>query len=358
MSKLICHFCGGAGINISDKVFTQIAELGDGFSEVVFNYLDTSLSNITKIDRKGEFWQITTRSHTKAVINGSGGETRTHATDIAVNIQEYLDSKKYTKPVNGEFHVVVSSASGGTGAAANPILVNNLMQRDIPVIVVLVGDGGIDVKNPSAGASGSALTAMNTLNTIANLSRFASMRRKTLCVVYTNNSFYKGGEQSSIKDANKTIFNTMAVISLFLSGKNEAIDYQDMLFFLDQTKYTRLSIPEGIYGVVIGSGNEINHPEEWTITGVRSLTTDKDDFRLNVMAPHQKTGKVTDENALSVFDGQFPIHLVSFANFFKEEERRLKQSTDIFAEKIGQFHNDEIGGTSDGKIDDDTGLIL
>lgn len=112
-NKMICHFCGGAAISVSDKVFRPVSELGDGFANVEFHYVDTSTANISKIEPLGEFWQIETSLHGKEKITGSGGERQTHINDARVSINKYLDNGKWTKLVPTEYHIVVSSAGGG-----------------------------------------------------------------------------------------------------------------------------------------------------------------------------------------------------------------------------------------------------
>lgn len=112
-SVLVVHGLGGCGINITDSVFSKIADLGDGFAKLKFHYFDTSRANIDKITPRGEFWMVKTKSFGKGEINGSGAERRTNGKDIMDNAKEYLDTNKYLAKNSREFHCVVSSASGG-----------------------------------------------------------------------------------------------------------------------------------------------------------------------------------------------------------------------------------------------------
>lgn len=109
--------CGGAGINVADKVISMVSELGDGFAEVSVSYCDTSRANIDKITPKGKFWQVTTKSHGKDAIDGAGSERQKLSNDIIANVTEYLDSLKIVKHTVGEYYMVIFSASGGKKVA-------------------------------------------------------------------------------------------------------------------------------------------------------------------------------------------------------------------------------------------------
>lgn len=113
MGKINVIACGGAGINIADKVISMVGELGEGFAEVAVSYCDTSRANIDKITPKGKFWHVTTKSHSKDAIDGAGSERQKLSNDIIANVTEYLDSNKILKHITGEYYFVVFSASGG-----------------------------------------------------------------------------------------------------------------------------------------------------------------------------------------------------------------------------------------------------
>ena len=112
-NKMICHFCGGAAISVSDKVFRPVSELGAGFADVEFHYADTSTANISKIKPLGEFWQVETSLHGKEKITGSGGERSTHLQDAKTSINKYLDKGNWTTMKHNEYHIVIASGSGG-----------------------------------------------------------------------------------------------------------------------------------------------------------------------------------------------------------------------------------------------------
>lgn len=345
-NTMIIHGAGGAGINICDKVFNMVSELGDGFANVKFNYIDTSTANIDKIEPKGQFWLVKTKQHSKETINGSGSERKTHVGDIMANVVEYLDNNKITKKIPGEYHLVISSGSGGSGSVLNSLIIKNLLERDIPVISVLIGD------------SSNGLSAINTLNTLASLNQIAKSTKKPLSIVYVNNhAMAESGLHNAEKEANKVLFNTMSTLALFLSSKNEAIDGQDMASIIDQSHYKTIDITPGLYGLTIYS-KKIDLPKGSVPTVGRTLTINNRDFDTGLTLLHHKRGYVTEENALDIYKEQFPLHMISYANFFSIEEKSLKSVTENYYNIMNSIKSEDVGGSSRSNVDDDSGLVF
>lgn len=350
-NTLIVHGCGGAGINICDKVFTSIAELGDGFANIVFNYLDTSRANIDKIKPQGDFWLVQTKAHSKVAITGSGGERRTHAEDIMKNIDEYLDNRQYMKRHPEEFHIVVFSASGGTGAVAGPVLVRSLVSRDIPTIALFVGD------------SSNGLNCMNTVNTIATLDNIAQNCKKPISVIYVNNhSLIKNNSLASgEQEANRIITNIMTTISLFLSGELEAIDNQDMFGIIDQSHYKTIPVKHGLYGILVYTGiiDTTTLPSGSIPTVCRTLTLSNEEYDVDISLLHHKRGFVTKDNAITTINAtNFPLHMLACANFLSSEMATLQKLSDDYYNRLSNIEQNTIKGTANSKQDETTGLIF
>ena len=223
--KIVGHFCGGTGINIADNTIKLIASLGEGFSDIVFNYVDTSRANYDKLsDPLGELFLVENKEYGNKTMHGSGGDRSIKAAQIMANIPDYLNSKKYLKKEPDEYHMVIASASGGTGSVLLPLLTRELLRRDIPVFCVVIGD------------SSNAMFCINTLNTLATLNKFAIEANKPLSIVYYNNSnYFVDGLSAAEKSVNKQLFVTMTAMSLFLSGTNGKLDNQDIINFIDQS---------------------------------------------------------------------------------------------------------------------------
>lgn len=349
--KLILHLCGGAGINIGDKVLSTVADLGEGFAEVVFNYIDTSRSNIDKIEPLGKFTHIKTQSFGKGTIDGSGSVRSTHAADIDVGVKAYLDSMKYNKPVTGEFHIVISSGSGGSGSTINPYLVNTLLSKNIPTMSVVIGD------------SSNSLSAGNTTKTLMSLDNIARAKNKPLAMVYVNNHrFESKGSQKAEEESNKILFNMFSALALFMSSTNEALDYADLLGILDPTMYNS-SLPApvkpGLYGIYIHSG-DIEFDESMTPIIARSLSVEGVSYDTGLTLGHHKRGYISkdNENVLNIYGDKLPLHLVLYANFFKAEVELLNKINQNFKNILEGITSEKLFGDVVTDTVDDSGIVF
>lgn len=345
-NKLICHFAGGCAISVSDKVVTKIAELGDGFADIVFNYIDTSNANISKISPRGDFWKIKTAQHGKHEIDGSGGERRQNAVDVLADTKEYLDSKKYNKINPNEFHLVMCSGSGGSGNVISIGIIDNLLKANIPTIAVVIGD------------SSNGLYGINTLNTLASLNSISIKNNKPLGIIYSNNySSGYGNIKKGEEEVNKLIQSYITTLALFLSGNNENLDNQDMRGIIDQSNYKTIGINPGLYGIQFFS-KEVKKIEGSAPTVGRTLTLPDDDTSVGVPLLHHKVGYVDDNDAIAMFKDQFPLHMVMFSNFFEAEEENLNKIADDAYNVANSIKSKDVQGTSKSKLDDETGLVL
>lgn len=345
MSKIVLHLCGGCGISVASKTLHNLSHLGSGFAEMEFNYLDSSTANIGKIEPKGEFFTIESTSHTSNKIAGSGGERGTHAVDISVAVNKYLDGKKFKEMRNGEYHVIVCSASGGTGNVIGLFLAKALVSRGIPVVTVLIGD------------SSTLLYAQSTLRTLASFDGLAREKNKAISIMYINNHTLGKTSNESEKLVNDLVYKAIAGLSLFLSGQNESIDEQDMLMVIDQSRYTSISVPAGLYALLIGTGTITPPPGSFPTTG-RSLGRADDVCDLDIPFMAFKRGIVTDPNAASVYDKSFPIHLVNFGNFLTDENEKLNRAITSFKEITSNYKHNNFVADEGAKVNSELGIVI
>lgn len=347
-NTIVVHGCGGAGINITNDVFTKLETLGDGFATIKYHYLDTSTANIDKIQPRGEFWRITTKTNSKTEITGSGGERITHAKDIMANIEEYLDKNNYIKRDPNQFHMVVFSASGGTGNVCGVGLIRSLITKSIPTIAIVIGD------------STNGLNTKNTINTIASLDMVARGCKKPLSIIYFNNHHLAEGKtlQEAEEDTNKLLTNVLTTISLFLSGDNTALDNQDMYGIIDQSHYTTIGIEPGLYSLTVHS-KEIKLANGAIPTVGRTLTLENHDFDTNLTLLHHKRGYVTNSNAISIVkEENFPLHLIASANYLTNEEQSLRKIEEDYNNILANIKNNSISGSTSSNLDDSVGLVF
>ena len=357
--KLNVVAAGGAGISISDKVITKIGELGSGFASVDKYYIDSSYNNIHKIDYdENKFFKITSKSVGGNELAGAGGNRTNNVSDVVIGVQEFLNKYKFTKPVTGEYFVVIFSGSGGSGSNIGSLLLKELLLRDIPAIGILVGD------------SSSGEACINTMGVLSGLDNIAKSISKSLSLFYVNNhSMVKKNakkesdlvlSQNDKEDkANEQIFHFMVGLSLFTSGVNESLDYSDVKTMLcpHNIKTFKTPMPSGVYNICLT--NDLNNlPEGFDVMMARSLTADGElDINLgeNVLLSH-KAGKVVDENARETYKGRLPLYLAGTVNFLNKEVENLNNLSSNMVNIAKGIENKTIAA-SIGE-EDENGLIM
>jgi hypothetical protein len=355
-NKIIVHACGGAGINIADQVINKVSELGEGFSNIEFQYVDTSTSNIDKITPKGEFFKITAQSYGAEKIDGSGGSRQKHAADITKNMPTYMNTIGIHKRVTGEYHMVVFSGSGGSGSVIGPVLIKHLMERDIPTIAVVVGD------------SSNAAYTKSTMGTISTLDNFAISAKKPLSVIYVNNHGLSTGitHSEAEKQANKQLLNTISLVSLFLSNEHESLDYSDMVNIIDMSQHKTVwdeSVSEnlsGLYGLAVYSKEIklISSAHAVIPIAARGLGVGDIEADTNVELMQYKKGKITNQNPIKLYKDLAPLFMVTYANFLTAEHTALKQSNNNFKNILNTIQNGRLLDESNSVQDNETGLVF
>lgn len=349
--KIIMHLCGGAGINIAGGNEKHgLHNLGilskhKGFANIQFNYLDSSRANIDKITPQGEFYQVAKVGLTEAEIQGAGGNRINIVKQVQDFLPKYIDQNGYHKKVTGEYHIVVASASGASGSVLQPILINHFFKVGIPVIAVVIGD------------SSNALYSKNTKNTLASLHNMAIKANKVLPIIYANNNRAEQGDLAAKeRETDRVIWSTISTLSAFLSGDNEALDAKDLEVFVDQSSYTAITIPPGLYGLRMFS-KQISVPEGTKPVVARTLTLHDVPYDINVQLLHHKVGYITDPEVIKIFQDQVPLHLVSYSNFFDTEAEYLDKCIEDYDALMRSIKTTAVSGTADS-VEDDSGLII
>lgn len=357
--KLNVISCGGCGISVADKVVTKIAELGEGFAAVEQYYIDSSVNNIKDIEHDSQrFFKITSRGVGAGEIAGAGGNRTNNIQDVSLGVQEFLNKYKFTKPVTGEYVVVIFSGSGGSGSNIGSLMLKELMIREIPVVAIMVGD------------SSSGESCVNTVNTLSGLDKIAKGIQKSLSLLYVNNhnmvnknpkkeSEINTGVAVKEDKANEKIFHFLTGLSLFASGVNESIDYSDIKIFLTphNVKTFKTTLSTGVYNIEI-TGDITDLPDDFDVIMARSLTADKEagvDLKDTMLVSH-KAGRVVTENAIDTYKGKFPLYLVNAVNYLQKEVDKLNDLSSNMANIAKGIDNKTI--TSAIGDEDEFGLIV
>lgn len=347
-NKLIVHGLGGAGITVSKTIIEPLSQLGEGFADIDIHYIDTSDSNRNTLgDNTDNLWVVKSKSHSNRELSGSGSERSTNVTVIQDSIPQYLDYYQYTEPKNNEFHIVVTSISGASGSTALYFLVKNLLERKIPLILILIGD------------SSNSIYCKNTLKSLASLYNLADETQEAISICYVNNNIIADSDDilEKIKRVNEVIRNMVYMLSLFLSGENEGIDSQDMINFIHPSRYKSINVKPGLYGLGFYSNNVSIPNSAIPIIG-RTLTLKDASADTKLTLLHHKHGYVYIENVFKTIKKEdLPMHVVLLANFLETEEQHLQDTIATFDKLEASIKTNtkkNISSLSDGN----SGLVL
>lgn len=286
---------GGAGMNICNTMFENHRGHEEaGMAMIDTYYLDTSTANL-KPTMPGDKVYIVPVPPGE---DGSGKERKKNAQLIMKHVKDILQ-----KHPPGYINVLVSSASGGTGAVFAAILTNELLKMDQMVINVTIGvaDSGAEIKN--------------TLNTLQSFEGIVDTLKRTVPVAYFENS-----KETPMSKVDEQVAEFIAAVSTIFSRLNEGLDTRDLYNFLNIEKLTDHKPHAVSLRAYAGQLRAEEHRD--TIT-VASAVTTKDNRGIEFMLPYTTYGVLPAE-INSEITSQAPIHLVTSAYPFNDIAKRLK----------------------------------
>ena len=338
--EMILIGCGGAGTSIVGNLSSHLANLGDGFADVSTEYVDTSDANIKLLvkDLENNFFIIKS-TNVGEDISGSGAIRAENATHIFAGANEFVNSREYDNKELAKYYVLIASASGGSGSLILPAIASNLLEKNLNVIVMLVGD------------SGNKKAIENTLNTIASLNGTATHHDKTLSIIYFDNTKSNGAtHKEKLANVDKEIFRHLTLLSAFLSGDVSALDQKDMSVFFNINKLN--DIPAGLYALDYFK-EHIKLAPHHKLRVVRTIITEDQspDLNLpeNVIIDHDKFGITYNENVISKLKDYFPLHYCSYANKFTTIEMELRGLIEQSEKDTVNATVDKVTGTDKAK---------
>lgn len=323
-TKLMVYGCGGAGLNIVHACASQweMKTLDDDFvSQYSVTYVDTSRSNFKKDMDENDVYILSN-------LDGSGKKRDENHVEISNVIKEILVKHK---PL--DFNIVVFSLSGGSGSVIGPLLVSEMLARNIPVIAVCIG------------TDESVLTANNTLKSLKSLEAIAKRNGKALNFIYSHNE--RGIPRGRV-DGN--IVGYLSGIRFLVSGKNAELDSQDLINWLDFTRTTSLEPQLALLEVY----SEAEHVAEKhsNPVSVASLYTNKDIHGLLVVPEYHCAG-YTDLSSSKVDQLHFVIDVQRVPSIAKNIEKTLSDQKEVAESRPSH------GGLVSSKDRvEDSGLVL
>ena len=285
---------GGAGINSTVETYEYIKELGNMFSDVSINLLDTSIKTIKNYRKYSEdFKLITTNKVSVEDYDGMGSERKNKDvnSDFKSSVEEYVDLMKFNKS-RSDFYVITISTTGATGSTIGLMLADIMLNLGYNLIVVMIG------------STSSLIRINNDIDTTVKLNSIAVRNNKALSVIYFNNTIDGNVNSKNEKIVNSRIRRILSVFSLYISGSVHNLDLQDIINFITPTNYSTFNINPGIYELVVGQGNI---SDDNILLALSIIKDESSSFDINTSLLVDKTGYLQEIE--EIFDTDC-IHLL------------------------------------------------
>jgi len=292
---------GGAGANILVGINNTLQEtmILEGHPKVNLFHLDTSSANKDVSSTVGAiFHHIKSGGVENKELQGSGGVRAANVKETVTNIKECINANLDT--INEDsVNILVSSASGGSGSIISPLLKKQLMELNIPAIVILVGD------------SRSLAYAINTADTIKTFHGIATQKDAVISMLYVDNA------EEPQAEIDTYIADFCSMFILFYNDKNLDMDPADMESFINPAKRrTKIEIPAGIYDLTADSGVDVASRMATAIKN-SPIISSRILNDIECTAPvslDEKRGRVYDELEKEYEKETFPIVIYSQTN--------------------------------------------
>ena len=298
--KLRLYGCGGAGINLCIPFLEHKGKQEAGFAEIDVCFIDTSDANLRKVGDAGKaFTYRVPGASSTDMVDGSGMKRTKNFPLIKPRAKEMLQAFK-----PGDINVVVSSISGGSGSVISPTLTNELLNRGLPTIVIMVG------------STTTSIETKNSLETISGFEDISQARNAPVIAVYHENT--KSTPQGTV---NQRIRATIVLLAAIFSGENDRLDRADIENFLNYNEVT--DFEPGLTNLDFFN-KTIEVQQGHAPVAVLTLTDDTTDHDPGLPLQYQAHG-IVSAAAKSSIKIELPLHATLVANFFSDLSARLER---------------------------------
>ena len=206
---------GGCGVNIGHKAFNVIPIDQRGVAKINWVFADTTDSNFPKDDTKKDIENVFYYSVPGA--EGAGKEKEIAYRCFKPEVNSFLD--KYQP---GDFNIIVSSMSGGSGNVMAALLLKELLDRDKAVVSIYIGN------------STSGKEAGNTRKTYNQLKFMSQNLNKPIVCKFLFNDYKAIGVEGELYRSyvDDQAIATIQSLALLFSGENKEMDVNDIKHFL------------------------------------------------------------------------------------------------------------------------------
>jgi len=321
--KVRIYACGGAGTNIGKQLEAFRGAEETGMAVVDVTYIDTSRSNLTNGIPEDAVYLLKD-------LDGSGKIRKENYQQITAHTLDILQ-----KHSPQDLSVVISSASGGSGSVIAPSIVSELLDRDLPVLVVLVG------------STDTRLEIDNTLKTIKSYEAISNLRQKPVVVKYLQNS--KAMPRAAV-DAN--VLTTLSSVLIAWSRENSELDSKDLFNFLNFHRVTDFTPRLAAFNVY---SEQFPNEVEGSVVTVTTLCGKGEDSSLPITPDYQAVGFLPEDANERIM--QFaPIHLVITTDLMASAARSLNTRLEELKQQqrarvdAGPILSDKDGVTDNGLV--------
>ena len=323
-NKVFIHACGGAGVTIASKEIARL--IGDPSLNVDVRYIDTSLADINSLKGIAPEKVFLVGG---GRLDGSGGLRDALDQEITKAMPEYV---KKLSPDKDDIHIVLSSASGGSGSLIAPRLIHNLKELNAPTIyITLIDTSSIEYCNTS-------------IKTLAHIDLMGQKYRYSIPTLIIDN-------KDAINIVNKRIGIRTELLSILLSASHKALDSADIRLFASNAYDKEVT---GLVSIGIYKENTVVNLKDSLISTLRILTNDEEfkiDTEVLSKVRQYKIGYLSEELSDRLKEIQFPIPLyfaITPNNALKkieEAKKELEEKLSMKEEKKKIFdENTDIGG--------------
>lgn len=317
------YACGGAGLNIGKMLepFRGISEVGMAVLQQV--YIDTSKSNAKGVNADHSYFFND--------MDGSGKVRRENAAEISNRTREIL--QKFP-PL--DVSIVLNSASGGSGSVIGPAIVSELLDRELPVIVITIGD------------TSTRLEIENTSKTLKSYDAISKLRKKPVVMAYYTNS-----KETPRQVVDKEIMHLVSALMVVFSRENAELDSKDLHNFLNFDATT--TFPVQLASLISVSGPFPPDLDGRAISVV--AVTNEGEFPSLPFTPDYQANGFLPVEANERITSISPIYLITVSDLPGIANKDLTKRLDVLDQaQRARVSSTKIHDSKDNTTDD--GLVL
>lgn len=305
--RVIIHACGGCGLTITKKEIEKL--VNDPLLNVIVKYIDTSIADAVPLGIADEDFFLIKNDKVNQKTDGSGGLRATLDAIITPGVKEYLNQLEYAKT---DIHVVISSASGGSGSLIAPRLIHSLKEVGAAAIYLTVTD------------TSSVQYCETTIETLTHIDQMGRIYGYSVPTIPVDN-------KDAINIVNKAVGTIMDLLAILFSAEHKSLDTTDMLYF-GNNAYDKAAT--GMVSLAIYDENNIVKLKDDFISSLRILTTDqffKVDTEVLTKIRQYKIGFISEEVKARLEQCAYttPVFYAITQNSLVEKVSKIKSDLEI-----------------------------